>query len=121
MDSAVLLALCRASSGTHPFALLAQQGKGLLANTQRNVEHRSESNRTFAAAQCEQPEFEQTGVELVALFAAGQIKREHQSSAPRRLDQGFRGAQSAQSFQKGGTDHARVLHQSFLFDDAEIM
>src|SRR5207237_813774 len=71
-----------ADRGTRPPALLAEQGEGLLAKAHRNVEHRTETNRTLAAAQSEQPKIEQTGVELVALFAARQIKREHQSSAP---------------------------------------
>src|SRR5436853_3248387 len=72
---------------TRPLALLTEQGERLLAYTHRYVEHWPETNRTFAGAQREQPEFEQTGVEFVALFVAGQIKREHQSSAPRRLDE----------------------------------
>src|SRR2546426_2640421 len=91
-----------ADGGTRPPALLAEQGEGLLAKAHRNVKHRPETNRTLAAAQSEQSEFEQTGVELVALFAAGEIKSEHQSSAPPRPGQTFRGAQSAQTPPKSG-------------------
>src|SRR5207302_8540715 len=113
------IALRGADRGTRPPALLAEQGEGLLAKAHRNVKHRPETNRTLAAAQSEQSEFEQTGVELVALFAAGQIKREHQSSAPRRLDQRFRGAQGAQALQQGGADHTPVLHHPSLFGATE--
>src|SRR2546426_7689481 len=91
-----------ADGGTRPPALLAEQGEGLLAKAHRNVKHRPETNRTLAAAQSEQSEFEQTGVELVALFAAGPIKREHQSSAPPRPDQPVRRAPGAPSLPKSG-------------------
>jgi len=85
MESAVPLSSRppRANRGTRPLALLAEQGEGLLAHSHRNVEDGPETNRTLAAPQREHPEFEQAGVELVTFFAAGQIKCEHQSTAPR--------------------------------------
>src|SRR5688572_13154214 len=73
---------CATESASHLPTLDVDHFEGSLENVLRDVEHRAETNRAFAAPDGQQPALEHPAVKLLTCVTIGQIEGDHQSASP---------------------------------------